>query len=91
MIASSRSPACSTTRDQVLVVVRRVGPVDPHDDGLVAEVERAQRLDHAPARALLLVRRDRVLEVEEDLVGVQAYGLRDEALVRAGNGVARTA
>ena len=74
-------------RDQVLVVVRRVRAVDAHHHGLGAEVGRAQRLDHPVARRVLLVRRDRVLEVEEDLVGLQTDSLGDEALVRAGNGV----
>ena len=49
-----------------------------------------QRLDHALARSVLLVRRDRVLEVEKDLVGVQLDGLGDEALVGTGNGVTAT-
>ena len=78
-------------RDQVLVVVRRVGAVDAHDDRLGTEVQRVQRLDDPFARRVLLVRRDRVLEVEEDLVRLQPYGLGDEALAGPGHGVARAA
>ena len=51
----------------------------------------AQRCDHELARPLLLPRRDRVLEVEEDLVGGQPGRLGEEALARAGHGVAGAA
>ena len=75
MIASSLRARLLDDRDQVLVVVRRVGAVDAHHHGLAAEVQRAERLDHPLASAVLLVRRDGVLEVEEDLVGLQPSAL----------------
>ena len=71
--------------------MRRVGSIDPHHDGLVAEVGRAQGLDHAGTRGILLVRRDGVLEVQEDLVGLETDGLGDEALVGSRHGVAGAA
>ena len=57
--------------DQVAVVVRRVGAVDAHDDGLFAEVMGCQGIDDQLARIPLLALGDGVLEVEEDLVGLQ--------------------
>ena len=77
--------------DQVAVVVRRVGAVDAHDDGLGAEIARQERGDHLAAGGLLLPRRDGVLEVEEDLVGIELRSLGEEALAGAGHGVARAA
>ena len=77
--------------DQVAVVVRRVGAVDAHDHGRGAEVVLAQGSDDEPARVGLLGLGDRVLEVEEHLVGVEPRGLREEALARARDGVTAAA
>src|SRR6266851_5666925 len=65
--------------DHVLVRVLGLDIVHPDRAHFLAPVERAERLDHNPARGSLLVRRDCVLEVEEDHVGVGG-----ERLHRAG-------
>ena len=57
--------------DDVAVHVVRVEAVDAHRDGLAGAlpVDVVQRLDDVLARLLLVGRRDRVLAVEEDVVG----------------------
>ena len=74
--------------DQVAVVVGRIGRVDADGDRRGGEVERLQRLDHAGAGEVLLVSGGGVLEVEKDLVGVEARRLREEPLARPRHGLA---
>src|SRR6202022_2760001 len=72
--------------DDVLVGVLRLDIVHPDRAHFFAPVERAERLDHYPARGALLVGRDRVLEVEEDHVGVGGERLLNHPLAAARNG-----
>src|SRR3546814_2943954 len=51
--------------DDVAVHVMGVEAVDAHRQGLVAPVDLVQRLDDVLARLRLVVRRHRVLEIEE--------------------------
>ena len=81
----------------VAVHVMRVEAVDPHRELLLAPVDVADRLDDVLARLLLVVRRHRVLEVEEDHVGgglrrlLEQLGLASRhgqfAAVEAGGGL----
>ena len=69
--------------DHVAVRPLRRPVVDPDDADLVAPAAGVERLDDGAAGVDLGDRRDRVLQVEEDLVGVEALGLLQEARVRA--------
>ena len=65
-----------------------VGPpgsraVDPHGDDLAPPVTRGERGDDVGPRVVLGVGRDRVLEVEQDLVRGQALGLGQETRAAA--------
>ena len=62
------------------VAVHEVGveAVDAHRHHLVAPVDVAQGLDDVLARLRLVVRRDGVLEVEEDDVGRRLGGLLEQ-------------
>jgi hypothetical protein len=55
-----------------------VEAVDAHRHHLVAPVDVAQGLDDVLARLRLVVRRDRVLEVEEDDIGRRLGGLLEQ-------------
>ena len=74
--------------DDVAIHVVRVETVDAHRDGLAlgAPVDVVQRLDDILARALLVRRRDRILDVEEDEVGGAIGRLVDHLGVRSRNG-----
>src|SRR4051794_478184 len=72
--------------DQVAVHVGRVEAVDADGEGLRPPVDLVDALDDVPARLLLLVRRHRVLEIEEDHVGGTLRGLPEELRARAGDG-----
>ena len=72
----------------VAIHVMRVEPVDPHRDGLALRrpVDVVERLDRVLARLLLFGGRDRVLEVEKDVIGGAGRGLVDHGRVRGGDG-----
>lgn len=65
--------------------------VDPHDARLARPVALVEELDDGVPRLRLGERGAGVLQVEEDLVGVEALGLLQEARVRARYSEARTA
>ena len=71
--------------DDVAVAPVRVEAVDAHGDGAGRPVLLVQRGDHVLAGLLLVVRRDGVLEVEEDDVGAQRRRLLERAGVAAGH------
>src|SRR6266851_5463697 len=72
--------------DHVLVRVLGLDIVHPDRAHFLAPVERAERLDHNPARGSLLVGRDCVLEVEEDHVGVGGERFLNHPLAAARGG-----
>src|SRR6266851_5466906 len=72
--------------DYVLVGILRLDIVHPDRAHFFTPVERAQRLDHYPARGALLVGRDRILEVEEDHVGVGGERFLNHPLAAARGG-----
>ena len=59
----------------VAIHVVRVQPVDPHRHGFLAPVDLVQRLDDVLAGLRLVVRGDRVLEVEEDHIRIRLCSL----------------
>ena len=75
----------------VFVRPRRLRTVDAHGACLLAEVELAQRADGEVARARLRVGCDRILEIEENEIGVGCGGLRHHLLARGGGGELGTA
>ena len=72
--------------DDVVVRPARVGGVHPHRTELLPPVELAEGAHHVVARGFLLRGRDRLLEVEEDEVGVACRGLLHHLPARAGRG-----
>ena len=71
----------------VAVHVVGVDAVDAERDGLscAAPVDRGQRLDHMPARRLLVQRRHGILEVEKDVVRATLGRLLEQLRARAGH------
>ena len=57
--------------------------VDPHAAGLAGPVEFLQRLDDVLARAFLGARRNRILEIEKDMIGAAGGGLGHHLVARA--------
>src|SRR3546814_16827502 len=80
-ISDWSSDVCSS--DLVAVHVVGVEAVDAHRQGLAAPVDLVQRLDDILARLLLVVGRDRILEVEEHHVGRGVGSLLEEFRVAA--------
>ncbi len=72
--------------DDVAVAPVGVEAVDPDADRGPGPVVGTERLDHVRARLLLVVGRDRVLEVEEHQVGAERRGLLHRPEVRPGDG-----
>ena len=72
--------------DDVVVRPARVGAVDPHGAELPAPRELPQGAHGVAAGGLLLGGRHRVLEVEEDEVGVACRGLLDHLRARGRRG-----
>src|SRR5207247_6237770 len=73
-------------RDDVVVCPARVGAVDAHGAELLSPVELAQGPYDVVAGGLLLRRRHRVLEIEEDEIRIARRGLVDHLLARGGGG-----
>ena len=71
--------------DDVGVGPRRGPVVDPHAAQLPGPARLGQRRRHLGARLGLGVGRDRILEVEEHLIGGQTLGLLDHLRAAAGN------
>ena len=72
--------------DHVAVHVVGIGGVDAHRDRLAAPVQIVDGVDHQLAGALLVVRGDRVFQVEEHDIGVRLGRLLEEPGVGAGHG-----
>ena len=77
--------------NDVAVAPLRVDRVDADAAHLVPILKALQRVDHHAARAFLHRGRDRVLEVEEDLVGCRLVGPLVKARLGGGDGQARAA
>src|SRR4051794_5795564 len=77
-------------RPQVVLPPRRRASVDA-ERRRAAERASAQCGDREPARLLLVLRCDRVLEVDDHLVGAERWSLREHALARRRNGEAGAA
>ena len=71
--------------DHVAVRPLRGGVINPDCADLAVETAACERLRHVGARLLLGVGRHRVFQIQEDLVGGQATGLRDEPGIACGH------
>src|SRR5437870_1451798 len=76
-------------RDDVFVTPRRLAPVDADRAKLAGVLARSQRVYDQVPSGRLRTRRDRVLEVEHDLVGGRLLGAGVKSQLRAGHGEAR--
>ncbi len=77
-------------RQHVFAPPRRVEPVDPNDPRPVAEIGLGEDPGEKRAGGDLLLRRDGILEVEDDRVAVESLRLLQRPLLRAGDVEHRT-
>ena len=71
--------------DHVAIAPRRIKPVDAHGHRLGPEVHGLQAFDDVGPRLRLVGRRNTVLEVETDHVGIRSGRLLEQLRAHAGN------